>query len=78
MGTRGSDSEEKLKEQFLKEEILDENEVPIEEKKNLKLFASIVKKIIILNKTRKVVEISKLLVYLSLILCLIFLFRISS
>ena len=59
MGTRGSDSEEKLKEQFLKEEILDENEVPIEEKKNLKRFVSIVKKIIILNKTRKVVEISK-------------------
>ena len=35
MGTRGSDFEEKLKEQFLKEEILDENKVPIEEKKNL-------------------------------------------
>ena len=59
MGTRGSGSEEKLKEQYLKEEILDENEEPIKEKNNLKRFVSIVKKIIILNKTRRVVEILK-------------------
>ena len=58
MGTRGIESEEKHKEQFLKEEILDENEEPIKEK-NLKRFVSIMKKIIILNKTRKVVEIFK-------------------
>ena len=43
----------------MKEKILDENEEPIEEKNNLKRFVSIVKKIIILNKTRKVVEIFK-------------------
>ena len=59
MGTRELESEEKLKEQFLKEEILDENEEPIEEKNNLKRFVSIVKKIIILNKTRKEIEIFK-------------------
>ena len=46
-------------EQFLKEEILDEDEESIEENNNLKRFVSIVKKIIILNKTRKVVEILK-------------------
>ena len=56
MGTRCNSSEEKLKEQFLKEEKPDENEEPIEEKNNLKRFVSIVKKIIILNKTRKVIE----------------------
>ena len=56
MGTRGSSSEEKLKEQFLKEEITDENEETIEEKNNLKRFVSVVKKIIILNKTRTVIE----------------------
>ena len=59
MGTRGLESEEKLKEQFLKEEILDENEEPIEEKNNLKRFVSIEKKIIIFNKTRKAVKIFK-------------------
>ena len=53
MGTRGSDSEEKLKKQLLKEEILDENEESIEEKDNSKQFVSIVKKIIILNKIKK-------------------------
>ena len=58
-GKRRLDSVEKLKEQFLKKVILDENEEPIEEKNNLKRFVIIVKKIIILNKTRKTVEIFK-------------------
>ena len=56
METRGLESEEKLKEQFLKEEILDENEEPIKKKNNLKRCVSIVKKIIILNSQDGVEE----------------------